>query len=298
MRKPILPIVLAALIVLLLVATGVLYQRLDQKSQALVKSTNDYATLQANEQETRARYGQAIDEIAAIQDSLNAIALGNEGAKALETQLQEEKSLTQNRGDKVLARIAVIKAGIERAKGRIQDLDKRLKASGVKVAGLEKMIQNLRATVAEKETQIAQLTERVQTLETQVTGLTTQVQEGQVTIAQQSATLEDNRREMGTIYYTIGTKKELKEAGLVVSKGGLLGIGRTLKPSGQIDDTKFTSMDTDQETVIPIPAEKARVLTDQPVSSYQLQAVGERLELHILDPKAFRTVKHVIIVTA
>ena len=111
-------------------------------------------------------------------------------------------------------------------------------------------------------------------------------------------TLEDNRREMGTIFYTIGSKKELKDAGLIEGKGGDLGIGKTYKPTGNIDESRFTAMDTDQETGIQIPSEKARVLTNQPLSSYELQTVGQQMELRILDPKAFRTVKHVIIMAS
>ncbi len=297
MRKPVVVFSLVAAVILLLGAAVVLYQKLERR-------TAEFTSLQTSEQETRTRYGRAIDEIAAIQDSLNAIVLGDEGARALATQLEAEKNLSQQSADKAMARISTIRAGVERAKNRIQDLEKQLKESGLKVAGLEKLVRSLRAQVADREVTIAKLTERVKGLETQVTGLTTKVQENEQTIQQQTATIEDQatkietaRRELGTIYYAIGSKKNLKENGLIVSKGGILGIGRTLKPSGVIDESKFTSMDTDQETVIPIPAHEARILSAQPPASYELQIVGDQMELHILDPKSFRTIKYVIIMT-
>ncbi len=297
MRKPVVVFSLVAAVVLLLGAAIVLYQKLERR-------TAEYTTLQANEQETRRRYGQAIEEIGAIQDSLNAIALGEEGARQLATQLEAEKNLSQNTGDKAMARIATIKAGIERARGRIQDLEKQLKESNVQITGLQKLVKNLRTQITEREATIVQLTTRVKSLETEVSGLTVQVQEGQqkideqqTTIEDQAAKIEDARREIGTIYYVIGSKDNLKNAGLIEGKGGILGIGKTWKPSGLIDESKFTAMDTDQETVIPIPANKARVLSNQPVSSYELRQVGEQMELQILDAKAFRTVKHVIVMT-
>ncbi len=197
-----------------------------------------------------------------------------------------------------MARISIIKAGIERTKDKIQDLDAKLQKSGVKIAGLDRMIQNLRKSVAEKEALVAQLTQRVGALETQVTGLVADVQENKQTIQAQAVTIEDSRRELGTIYYTIGSRKDLLTAGLIVAKGGVLGLGRTLKLTGQIDENKFTALDTDQQTVIYIPSAKANVLSDQPPASYELQLVGGQLELHILDPKTFRTVKHVVIMTA
>lgn len=296
MRKPVL-VILIVLIVALLGVSLALFQKLQ-------KSTEDYASLQSTEQETRQRYDQAINEIAAIQDSLSAIELGDGGTLAIENQLEAEKSLSQSRGEEAKARIARIKEGVQRARKRIQDLEAQLKESGVKVAGLEKMIRNLRATVAEREQVIAQLNTRVDELQAQVTGLKAEVAQGHETIKAQSqiidtqaVAIEDSRRAIGTIYYAIGTKKELTEADLVESKGGILGLGKTLKPTGRIDETKFMAIDTDRETVIVVPAEKAKVLSAQPVSSYELVPAGGQVELRIVDPRAFRTVKHVIIMT-
>ena len=297
MRKPVLFVSLAVAVLLLLGLAGVLYQKLQQKS-------TDYAALQADEQAARDRYGEAVNEIAAIQDSLNAIMVGEDGAQALATQLEAEKSLSRDRGEEAVARIAVIKASVQRAKNRIKDLEAQLEKSGIQVAGLEKMIKGLRATVAEKETIIAQLTQRVGELQTQVTGLTAEVQQGQetiqaqvATIASQNEAIETKRRELATVYYTIGSKKELKSDGVVVSTGGFLGLGKTLRPSGQIDETRFLALDTDRETLIVIPAEKAKVLSAQPPASYELQKVGGQVELHILDPQSFRNIKRVIIMT-
>ena len=160
------------------------------------KTETAYSQLQNDEQNTRLRYGKAINEIATIQDSLNAIVLGEKEAQLIPSSLQSERQLSETHGDEALARIAVLKAGIERTKARIEELDQTLKRNGVKIAGLEKMLVSLRRNVAHKEAEIARLTFTVDTLSTRVTGLT--------------ADVEDKRRELGTIYYTMGTKKALK----------------------------------------------------------------------------------------
>ena len=68
-------------------------------------------------------------------------------------------------------RIAVIRAGVERAKTRIVDLESAAcRRATSKMAGLDKLVKNLRASVAEKEQVIAQLTTRVDELQTQVAG--------------------------------------------------------------------------------------------------------------------------------
>jgi chaperonin cofactor prefoldin len=249
-----------------------------------------YAAVKAESDATRERYASAIDEIAAIQDSLNAIVVKGTGTALASSELEVERKLTETGGDRALARIAVIKAGIERAKSRIEQLGAGLRKSGIKLAGLQKMIDNLNQTVIEKEGLVAELTNKVDVLQTRVAGLSTEVET-------QAATIEDKRRELGTIYYVVANRKDLTSKGIVEAKGGLLGLGKTLKPSGQIDESLFTSMDTDQENVIHIPGAKAQVLSAQPVSSYELLPGGNEITLRILDPKEFRTVKHVVIMT-
>ncbi len=281
---------LAAVLLLLAASTIAIYQKYR-------KATSDFTEMKSAEETARLSYGNAINSIAQIQDSLNAIVLGDSAVRLLPSEYQAEHRLTQSQGDEILDRIAVLRAGIERSKVRIQQLDANLKRSGIKVAGLQKMIANLKKDVAAKEDQIASLTGRVDSLQTQVTGLTAQVQQGQDTIQAQAQNIEDKRRELGTIYYAIGSKTELAKSGLIVAKGGLLGIGKTLEPSRVMNDSAFTALDTDVETVVRIPAPKAQVITDQPASSYQLEPVGNQLELRILDSKEFRKNKHVVIMT-
>ena len=270
-------IALAALVLLLLGTSAVLFQKYHHANSRV-------ADLQTEEENTRNRYGDAINEIASIQDSLNAIVLGDEGARMISSDLALERRLSQTGGDRAMARIAELKAGVERTKERIQQLDANLRKSGAKIDGLEKMLAKLRRNVKEKEQMIAQLTTQVEGLQTQVTTLDGEVQE--------------KTRELGTVYYIAGTKTELKNSGVIVAKGGLLGLGKTIKPSGQVNEALFTAVDTDQETVIHIPAAKAQVVSAQPVTSYALEPVGTELELRILDPKEFRKIKHLIIVTA
>lgn len=266
------------LVVLSLGAAGAFYWR-------SLKTESAYAQMKQDEESTRIRYGQAIDEIAAIQDSLNTIVLGEKEARLIPSGLQSEMQLSETRGDLALARIGVIKAGIQRTKDRIEELDATLKRNGVKMAGLEKMIARLRRNVAEKEEMIAHLNVQVDSLQTTVTGL--------------AADVEEKQRELGTIYFAMGTKKDLKERGVVVAKGGVLGLGKTLEPAKDVNEAAFTALNTDEETVITIPSDKVQVVSAQPVASYQLLPVGEdQMELRILDPTEFRKIKHLVIVMA
>lgn len=264
---------------------------------ARYRSTNaQYQALEQEHQQTQDRYGEAIGEIAAIQDSLNAIVLGPEEARMV-SNLDTESSISQTEGDRALARISVIKAGIERTKARIEVLDRDLKSRGVKIAGLEKMIRGLKEDVADKEARVATLTAQVDTLQNHVTVLAAHVEEQDQTIESQTQDIEAKRREVSTVYYVAGTKKELTASGTITASGGLLGIGKTLEPTGALNPAAAEPVDTDYQTVIHIPSDHVEVITAQPVSSYRLDVVGNETQLTIVDPQAFRAVKHLIVMT-
>jgi len=274
----------------LITALGVLVIATVVLIQQVRKTSANYTAVKVSEQETQGRYAEAINSIAEIQDSLSAIVVGDSAIRSLSGGLQAEQRLNTAGGREAMDRIALLRASIERTKARIQNLETTLKQNGVRIAGLQKLVKNLKSSVTLKEEMVAQLTSRVDSLTTRVTGLETEV-------AANEDTIRTQKSELGTVYYVIGTKKDLTTAGVVVAKGGLLGVGKTLKPSGQFNESVFRPLDTDNENVVVIPSAKAQVLSAQPPTSYALQPMGNRLELRILDPKAFRMIKHLVIMT-
>ena len=274
---------LIAVVVLLIGATAVLFRKYE-------KSSTDFA-------ESQTRYNEAINAIAEIQDSLFAITAGDSAVGMLSQGLQTEQSLTEPQTRQALDAIAVINKTIGRTKEKIRDLEGRLKKSGVRAAGLQKMIASLKISVTEKEALVAMLTGRADSLQIQVASLEGAVQQSQETIKAKDMVLEERRSELATIYLLMGTKKELSTSGVIVSKGGFLGLGKTVQLTGRYDESQFSRLDTDQEKLVRTPSPKARVLSAQPASSYELKVEGEQMELHILDPREFRKVKHLVIMT-
>ena len=274
---------LVAVVVLLIGATAVLFRKYE-------KSSTDFA-------ESQTRYNEAINAIAEIQDSLFAITAGDSTIGTLSQGLQTEQSLTEPQTRQALDAIAVINKSIARTKERIHDLEGRLRKSGVRAAGLQKMIASLKISVAEKEALVNLLNGRVDSLQVQVAGLEGAVQQGQETIRAKDMALEERRSELATVYLVMGTKKELSSSGVIVSKGGFLGMGKTIQLTGNFNGSELSRIDTDQEQFVRTSSPKARVLSAQPAASYELKLVGEQMELHILDPKEFRKVRHLVILT-
>jgi chromosome segregation ATPase len=282
-------IAVTAVVILLVGAIAALFVK-DQKTSA------DYVAMKASEEAARTRYSQTIDAIAEIQDSLNAISVGDTSVVMKQRSLEAEQQGSNNQ--EALDRIAMLRESIERSKQRIRQLESSLSKNGMKVKGLEKMVANLKKDVEEKEAQVAELSGRVENLQTQVAGLETQVQEKSDTLVARDQTIEERRRELATVFVAVGNKKELSTKGVITAKGGVLGMGKTIQPTGKVSDAAYTAIDTDLQTVVPTTSKQAKVVSAQPPGSYELVLVDGRMELHILDPVQFRKVRQLVIVTA
>lgn len=290
MRKPV-QIALVAAVVVLLGATAVLFMKFQQASA-------NYREMSSAEESARSRYAHSIEAIVEIQDSLSAITLGDTTVTMLPGNLQGEQDLSDPDGSRALERIASLRASIGRTKDRIRQLESSLEKSGMEVKGLRRMVANLKKSVSEKEEMVAGLTQRVDSLQTQVAGLETTVEETRDQLEVREQDVENKRRELATVYYVVGSRKDLTQSGVIEAEGGFLGLGKTLQPSGSADEYLFTPLDTDQETVVRIDATRARIVSTQPAASYELKPVEGGLELHITNPEEFRKVKQVIILTA
>lgn len=208
--------------------------------------------------------------------------------------MSPEAARTQK--EQMLETIANLKGSIERTGLRIRDLEKSLKGSRAEVAGLKRVIDNLKRTVAEKDALVQRLTARVDSLTAAVSGLQTEVRQGQEVIGEQKQVIETKRREIGTIRYIIGTKDDLKKKGIVVEKGGFIGLGKSVLLSAEFAGGDFTALDTDQATEIPIAGKEPRVLSPQTKSSYEIQPAGpDQSTLRILDAAEFRKVRYLVI---
>jgi hypothetical protein len=150
--------------------------------------------------------------------------------------------------------------------------------------------------VAEREATIQQLTGEVASLTSTVAVLQTDVQRGQEKIAEQEGVIETKTKELGTVYYVIGTKDELKAKGIITEKGGLIGIGKTPQLTAAFNEGDFTTIDTNVVSEIPLTGTKPQVLSAQNKTSYEFRLLADQQsKLVIKDPIEFRKVKYVVV---
>lgn len=279
------------ILVLVAMAAAVAYLSLQNKKLAARN-----LEVQQAEEMARSQFGAALQSIAEIQDSLSVIVPAEEQLAHLSRNAELGSSITQTQKEQMLGTISDMKQSVNNTKLKIEELEKSLKNTRTEMAGLRRVIDNLKRSVAEREATIQQLTGEVTSLKGTVAGLETDVQRGHEKIAEQQGVIETKTKELGTVYYVIGTKDDLKQKGIIAEKGGLIGIGKTPLLTAAFNEGDFTTIDTNVTTEIPLRGVKPQVLSAQNKASYELRLLADQQsKLVIKDPVEFRKVKYVVI---
>ena len=141
--------------------------------------------------------------------------------------------------------------------------------------------------MAKRDVRIAELDEAVTNLTGQVEHLTTENE-------QQKEVLMTQDEALNTVYYALGTNKELKEQ-KIVEGGGLFSSKKVME--GEFNNTYFTAVDMRKLHDIPFDSKKAKLLTNHPEGTYELQKDNEGyLTLVITNPDSFWSLSRYLVV--
>ena len=164
-------------------------------------------------------------------------------------------------------------------------------------------IEALRAELASKDIRIAQQDQQITSLNENVNSLAQSNEQKQQTIKQNEQTIAQNQqtikqneqtiskqdREMNTVYYVFGTKKELKAQ-------RILDGGDVLK-NGNFNRDYFTAKDQRVLKSIPLYSKSAKLMTAHPSGSYSLTKDGSgQYTLHITDASRFWSISRYLVI--
>ena len=249
---------------------------------------NDSLTLALNEKQYA--LDQAMQAIADIQEGFRAINEA-EGRVALQTGVEGVTDVQRLKED-----LQFIQQKMDDNRKQIEQLQKKLKASGSEAASLRKVLANLQQELADKTASIAALHNelaqkniRIAELDSAIAMLTTDVNTLQEINEAQYEVIEQQVTQLHTAWYVYGTAKELKEQ-------NILKDGKVMS-SADFNKNYFTEIDTRDDTVFPLYAKNAKLLTTHPVGSYEFaKDESKQLTLSILDAEAFWSVSRYMII--
>ncbi len=242
----------------------------------------------------------------ANQDSLfgllNDITEGMNQIKDLEKILSSTADLgaeSQSRKDQIRNDMVAIQRALQERRERLVELESKLAKSASYNVTLKRTIENLKAEIATQEITITSLRNdlasaniKIEELDLQVDSLNTTV--ANVTQEKELAQEESVNlaNELNTCYYAIGTKDELKD-NKIIETGFLR---KTKIMSGDYEQSYFTTADKRQLTTIPLHSKKAKVLTNQPVGSYEIADIDGMKVLKIINADKFWSLSNYLVI--
>ena len=257
--------------------------------------------------EVTAQYDQATN----LNDSL-LLLMGDIYAGLDSINMQEGIITTQNMGDNANKRaevknnLAAIKASLQQKKQMVAELEKKIKdateaaassdkkaaASAASAAVLQKTIDQMKQHIASQEAKIDELTKQLEAAQKTITDLTGQVEQTQKELATETQAKEEaqaqvvaTENEANTVYYVIGTNKQLK--GWKVLEKRFLGTTKVMQ-GDEINYSCFKKADKRTLTSIPTGAKKVEIKSLNDANSYTIEGgKDEPKTIKITNPELF-----------
>jgi len=246
------------------------------------------------------------------EEMQNSLALATQTISDIQSNLDELDSQLNINGEfpgagsgdrrtQLANRINNMRAQIENDKRRIADLELRLNRSNTQLRGVQELLDKLKSSVADKEKIVAELQNRLgivnETLETERIASRQEIARRDQTIAEKQSTIAEKDKDINTMYYIIGTRRDLIDKKIVDRRGGLLGIGRVSTMTDQINIKEFTTLNLLESAEFSFPATRKgySVLSSQNAASYRIDKAGDFYILKVTDPALFRNQKYIVI---
>jgi hypothetical protein len=235
-----------------------------------------------------------IDEVVA---SINKIYEETEQARTSEKSLLSEakgfeggaKLTKAEVRTQLVDRIASIRGTLHENSEKLAAIQKKLNQSKKQYASLQTMVTNLKKTVDEREQSIAALQVRVTSLEGEVAEKSTMV-------AARDSVIGVKDKEIATVYYVIGTKKELEKMGIIHDEGGFLSIGETTVLASGLDKRLFKPIDMQNDRIFHVEGKIDEILPKRNPEFYKQEKVSTSESLlTVAQPERFWQDKYLVI---
>jgi hypothetical protein len=257
-----------------------------KKEQQILDLQAKNAKLQAEFSQKDSLLNELFGSINQIEHNLSEITARE---KLITDAPVDEKRMNMDVRDKIMDEIISINNMIELNKKQLAVLKDQLKKSDVNTAALKETIKLLSVRLEEKEQEISGLKEQLVKLNFKIGELNATVDTLREETALQSKVISQQDAmlgEMNTIWYVVGTKKDLSEKGIIEKAGGLL--SGNMKMSEMINPDYFTTSDLRNMSIISFESSKAELVTIHPEGSYKFLEENEMIKgLEIINPKDF-----------
>ena len=246
---------------------------------------------------------------AAVEQEMNMYLKAiNEIQTTMEEIKQKEQILTMKKADEDLNAsdmqlinedLKSLGKMLEDNRNELQKLKNQAQKSTFHIKELQKTIKMLTERLDEESKKVLSLTEELDAKNILLSEISEQLQTKEENIRQledktnQQQQLEQQETVLNSAWYAFGSKKELREQG-ILNRRGTFSQQRVLE--NDFNKDYFVKIDVRQTTEIPLYSSKAKILTTHPTSAYTLERKGKEYVLVIVDYKEFWSVSRYLVV--
>lgn len=239
---------------------------------------------------------QKDNEINEIMATLNEIQEGFREINEAEGRVSVAKA--GERADKaqlIRENIQFISQRMAQNRELLKKLKEQMNSSSLKADQLQKAIENLTQELQDKDTQLTQLRDEldkkdihIAELDETIANLNNDVENLRTEGEQKTQTINTQDKQLNTAWYVFGTKKELKEQ-------GVLNEGQVLR--GNFNKNYFTKVDIRNFSEVKLYSKDVKLMTTHPSSSYTLvKDANKQYILRISNPQLFWSTSKYLVV--
>ena len=230
---------------------------------------------------------------ASLEEILECIRVVEEGFKSINeaqgrisaTGIENGSSRKKQLEDDVL----YIAQLVEKNNAEIARLKKLLAASKNSSKELKAIVENLEKTLQEKNMEIAELQKKLEEKDVHIAELDTIITNLMNENTEQELRLVQKEREMNSVWYAMGTKRELKGEKM------LSGSDVMTDPDANMD--YFTRGDINELLTIETGEKRVKVISTHPKGSYKIVEDEKGLDIvKILSPREFWSVTRYLVI--
>lgn len=235
----------------------------------------------------------ALDEMIV---TINAVEEGFKLINEAQGRVKLDGGLEQSKVESLKNDIKFINETLEKNRKQIAELEKKLSNSDSHSKQLKTMVEKLKKELAQKNEQIVQLQKELSDKNIQINELDKAVQELNINVNELSAAKEKNEKtiseqdtKLNSVWYAIGTKRELKEMKILDGSKVLQDENANMSYFTKADKRKLTTIETNESS--------AKMLTTHPKESYSLvRDSNKKYVLTIINPEKFWSISKYLVI--
>lgn len=224
--------------------------------------------------------------------------------------LRFHKNNFLGRKDRINALIADIYIALDQNKSALLTLENKLAAEKNRKSDFEKVVVVLRKSLLEKEEEIKLLQKEIADLQLEVCNLKeavafkesllaskdTLIAKSEEKLRKQQELINEKDKQLNRVYLIKGTTSELVKAGVIVKKGGVLGLGAVKMMGQKVPSTNLLVLNKADKIVKIGPYKKRKVISNHPADSYFFIAQDGQLYLKISYPDRFWSLSRYLVI--